>query len=238
MPGFVNVDFNDIEAIKTATNDNTCAVMLEPVQGEGGVNVPDADYFPQVRSWCDQHNLLLIVDEVQTGMGRLGTLFGYQQFGFEPDAMTLAKALGSGAPLGAFLCKQSCAVLEPGDHGSTFGGNALTTVAGAAGAKVLVEENWPQKGGETGAYLKGKLEGLKDKHGFIKEVRGMGMLLAIQMTDDRAAAVITETVANGLLLNAVRPNMIRFMPPLTTSREEVDKAMEILDAALAKTPPP
>ncbi|MCZ6874468.1 MAG: aspartate aminotransferase family protein [bacterium] len=238
MPGFVNVDFNDIEAIKTATNENTCAVMLEPVQGEGGVNVPDADYFPQVRSWCDQHNLLLIVDEVQTGMGRLGTLFGYQQFGFEPDAMTLAKALGSGAPLGAFLCKQSCAVLEPGDHGSTFGGNALTTVAGAAGAKVLVEENWPQKGGETGAYLKGKLEGLKDKHGFIQEVRGMGMLLAIQMTDDRAAAVITETVANGLLLNAVRPNMIRFMPPLTTSREEVDKAMEILDAALAKTPPP
>ena len=146
MPGFVNVDYNDIEAIKNATNANTCAILLEPVQGEGGVNVPDSDYFSQVRAWCDEHNLLLIADEIQTGMGRLGTLFGYEQFGVEPDAMTLAKGLGSGAPLGAFLCKQAYAVLEPGDHGSTFGGNALTTAAGAAGAKVLVDENWSQKG--------------------------------------------------------------------------------------------
>jgi acetylornithine/N-succinyldiaminopimelate aminotransferase len=238
MPGFVNVDYNDIEAIKKATNANTCAVMLEPVQGEGGVNVPDADYFPQVRAWCDANNLMLIADEVQTGMGRLGTLFGYEQFGFEPDAMTLAKALGFGAPLGAFLCKQAYAVLEPGDHGSTFGGNALTTAAGAAGAKVLVDEQWAQKGAETGAYLKAKLEGLQERYDFIQEVRGMGMLLAMQMTDDRAAAVIRETVATGLLLNAVRPNTIRFMPPLTTSREEVDKAIGILDAALAKTPAP
>ncbi len=238
MPGFVNVDYNDIEAIKNATNANTCAILLEPVQGEGGVNVPDSDYFSQVRAWCDEHNLLLIADEIQTGMGRLGTLFGYEQFGVEPDAMTLAKGLGSGAPLGAFLCKQAYAVLEPGDHGSTFGGNALTTAAGAAGAKVLVDENWSQKGAEAGAYLKGQLEALKDKHDFIQEVRGMGMLLAIQMKDDRAAAVISETVANGLLLNAVRPNMIRFMPPLTTSREEIDKAIAILDAALAKVPAP
>ncbi|MEE8301603.1 MAG: acetylornithine transaminase, partial [Candidatus Tectomicrobia bacterium] len=181
MPGFVNVDYNDIEAIKNATNANTCAILLEPVQGEGGVNVPDSDYFSQVRAWCDEHNLLLIADEIQTGMGRLGTLFGYEQFGVEPDAMTLAKGLGSGAPLGAFLCKQAYAVLEPGDHGSTFGGNALTTAAGAAGAKVLVDENWSQKGAEAGAYLKGQLEALKDKHDFIQEVRGMGMLLAIQM---------------------------------------------------------
>jgi acetylornithine/N-succinyldiaminopimelate aminotransferase len=238
MPGFVNVDYNDIEAIKNATNENTCAVMLEPVQGEGGVNVPDEDYFQKVRAWCDANKLLLIADEVQTGMGRLGTLFGYEQFGFEPDAMTLAKALGFGAPLGAFLCKQAYAVLEPGDHGSTFGGNALTTAAGAAGAKVLVDEQWAQKGAETGAYLKAKLEGLKDKYDFIQEVRGMGMLLAIQMIDNRAAAVIAETVSNGLLLNAVRPNMIRFMPPLTTSREEVDKAIDILDAALASAPAP
>ena len=238
MPGFVNVDYNDIDAIKNATNENTCAVFLEPLQGEGGVNVPDPDYFPQVRAWCDENNLLLIADEVQTGMGRLGTLFGYEQFGFEPDAMSMAKGLGAGAPLGAFLCKQSCAVLEPGDHGSTFGGNALTTAAGAAGAKVVVDENWAQKGGEVGAYLKSRLEDLQAKHDFVTEVRGMGMLLAIQMKDDRAAAVIAEAVENGLLLNAVRPNTIRFMPPLTTSREEVDEAIGILDAALAAAPAP
>lgn len=238
MPGFVNVDYDDVDAIKNATTDNTCAVMLEPVQGEGGVNVPADDYFKNVRAWCDEKNLLLIVDEVQTGMGRLGTLFGYQQFGFEPDAMTLAKSLGSGAPLGAFLCKEEFSVLEPGDHGSTFGGNALTTAAGAAGAKVIVDENWSEKGAETGAYLAGKLNGLKEKYDFITQVRGMGMLLAIEMKDDRAAAVITETVANGLLLNAVRPNMIRFMPPLTTSHAEVHEAIQILDAALAKIPAP
>lgn len=234
MPGFVNVDYNDVDSIKRATTDNTCAVMLEPLQGEGGVNVPDADYFPQVREWCNQNNLLLIADEVQTGMGRLGTMFGYEQFNFEPDVITMAKGLGAGAPLGAFLCKQACAVLEPGDHGSTFGGNALTTAAGAAGAKVLVDEGWAAKGGEVGTYFKAKLEGLMAKHDFVTEVRGMGMLLAIEMKDDWSGKVIAETVANGLLLNAVRPNMIRFMPPLTTSQEEIDKAVDILDAALAK----
>jgi predicted acetylornithine/succinylornithine family transaminase len=238
MPGFVNVDYNDVEAIKRATHERTCAVLLEPVQGEGGVNVPDPDYFKQVRAWCDEKNLLLIMDEVQTGMGRLGTLFGYQQFGVEPDAMTLAKGLGSGAPLGAFLCKQKYAVLEPGDHGSTFGGNALTTAAGAAGAKVLVEENWSQKGAETGAYLRQQLEALQAKYDSVTEIRGMGMLLAMQFADNRAAAVVSEAATQGLLLNAVRPNAIRFMPPLTTSREEVDQAMAILDAVLAKVPAP
>jgi predicted acetylornithine/succinylornithine family transaminase len=238
MPGFVNVDYNDVDAIKRATNEKTCAVLLEPVQGEGGVNVPDPDYFQQVRAWCDEKRLLLMMDEVQTGMGRLGTLFGYEQFGVEPDAMTLAKGLGCGAPLGAFLCKQAYAVLEPGDHGSTFGGNALTTAAGAAGAKVLIEEDWSQKGAETGKYLRSKLETLRTKYDFVTEVRGMGMLLAMQMADNRAAAVVAEAAANGLLMNAVRPNTLRFMPPLTTSRDEVDKAMTILDAVLAKVPAP
>lgn len=238
MPGFVNVPYNDVDAIKEATTDQTCAVLLEPVQGEGGVNVPDPDYFPQVRAWCDEKNLMLISDEVQTGMGRLGTLFGYEQFGFEPDALTMAKGLGAGAPLGAFLCKQEYAVLEPGDHGSTFGGNALTTAAGAAGAKVVVDENWSSKGAEIGAYLKSRLEELQAKHEVVTDVRGMGMLLALELVDNRAAAVIAETVANGLLLNAVRPNTVRFMPPLTTSRAEVDEAIGILDAALGKVPAP
>ena len=128
-PGFVHVDFNDFEAIVEATTDRTAAVFLEPVQGEGGVNIPDDDYLPRVREWCDSQGLLLVLDEIQTGLGRLGTLFGYEAFGVEPDAMTLAKGLGGGVPIGAFMSKDSCMSLEPGDHGSTFGGNALTTAA-------------------------------------------------------------------------------------------------------------
>lgn len=145
MPGFVNVEYNNIDAIKRATTDKTCAVLVEPVQGEGGVNVPAPDYLKKVQAWCKEKKLLFMVDEVQTGMGRLGTLFGYQQFGVEPDVMTLAKALGAGAPLGAFLCKQEFSVLEPGDHGSTFGGNALTTAAGGQPQRSWSTKTSPQR---------------------------------------------------------------------------------------------
>jgi len=219
MPGFVNVDYNDIEAIKAATNDKTCAVMVEPVQGEGGVNVPDDDYLKKVQEWCNANNLVFIVDEVQTGMGRLGTMFGYQRYDVEPDAMTLAKALGSGAPLGAFLCKDEFSVLEPGDHGSTFGGNALTTASGAAAAEVIVEENIPEMAAKTGEYLTGKLTALKEKYDFITDVRGPGLLIGIEMSSEIAPAVVTEVEANGLLMNAIRPTILRLMPPLNVSRE-------------------
>ena len=237
MPGFVNVDYNDVDAIKNATNDNTCAVLLEPVQGEGGVNVPDDGYLKSVQDWCREKGILFMVDEVQTGMGRLGTMFGYQRFeGVDPDVMTLGKAVGSGAPLGAFVCKDSCSVLEPGDHGSTFGGNALTTAAGAAAAREMVEEDVPSMAGSGGEYLMGKLNALKEQHPFIEEVRGMGLLVGLQMSDERAGAVVAECLDNGLLMNAVRPNTLRFMPPLNVSREEIDEAVSILDAAFAKVP--
>ena len=177
-----------------------------------------------------------MLDEVQTGMGRIGTLFGYQQFtGVEPDVMTLAKALGSGAPLGAFLTKEFCSVLEPGDHGSTFGGNALTTAAGAAAAKVIVDENIPELAKETGAYFQGKLNGLAEKYDFITEVRGMGLLIALQMNKEIAGATVTAALPEGLLINAVRPNMIRFMQPLNATRDEIDEAIAILDTVLAVT---
>jgi predicted acetylornithine/succinylornithine family transaminase len=234
MPGFVNVDYDDIDAIKAATSDKTCAVMVEPVQGEGGVNVPDDGYLKQIQEWCNANNLVFIVDEVQTGMGRLGTMFGYQRYDVEPDAMTLAKALGSGAPLGAFLCKEDFSVLVPGDHGSTFGGNALTTASGAAAAEVIVEENIPEQAARTGEYLTGKLTALKEKYDFITEVRGPGLLIGIEMTSEIAPDVVTEVEANGLLMNAIRPTILRLMPPLNVSREEVDEAVEILDAALGK----
>lgn len=152
--------------------------------------------------------------------------------------MTLAKALGAGAPLGAFLCKEFCAVLEPGDHGSTFGGNALATAAGAAAAKVIVDENVPAMAAKSGAYLRGKLSSLKEKHRFIKEVRGMGLLIGLEMTDNRSAPIVRECLDNGLLLNAVRPNTIRFMPPLNVSNGEIDQAVKVLDAALSKVPAP
>ena len=162
--GFVNVEYNNFEALKKATKKNTCAVLLEVVQGEGGVNLPDHSYLLEVQEWCHQNNILFMVDEVQTGMGRLGTLFGYQRFqGVEPDVMTLAKALGSGAPLGAFCSKEFCSVLEPGDHGSTFGGNALTTSAGAAAAEFMVKNNIPNMALESGKYMFEKLSELMKK---------------------------------------------------------------------------
>ncbi|MDE0592263.1 MAG: aspartate aminotransferase family protein [Dehalococcoidia bacterium] len=237
MPGFVNVDYNDVQVIKDAyVEGRTCAVMLEPVQGEGGVNIPSDNYLKDVMDFCHEKNILFILDEVQTGMGRLGTMFGYQQFeGVEPDVMTLAKALGSGAPLGAFLTKEFCSVLEPGDHGSTFGGNALTTAAGAAAAKVIVDENISELANETGAYFQGKLNGLAEKYDFITEIRGMGLLIALQMNIDIAGATVTAALPEGLLINAVRPNMIRFMPPLNATRDEIDEAVAILDKVLAVT---
>ncbi|NQW20401.1 MAG: aspartate aminotransferase family protein [Chloroflexi bacterium] len=237
MPGFTNVAYNDVQAIKDAyVEGRTCAVLLEPVQGEGGVNIPSENYLKDVMDFCHEKNILFMLDEVQTGMGRIGTLFGYQQFpGVEPDVMTLAKALGSGAPLGAFATKEFCSVLQPGDHGSTFGGNALTTAAGAAAAKVIVDENIPALANETGAYFQGKLKALAEKYDFITEVRGMGLLIALQMNKEIAGATVTAALPEGLLINAVRPNMIRFMPPLNTTRDEIDEAVEILDRVLEQT---
>lgn len=236
MPGFANVPYNDVQAIKDAyVEGRTCAVMIEPVQGEGGVNIPSENYLKDVMDFCHEKNILFMLDEVQTGMGRIGTLFGYQQFpGVEPDVMTLAKALGSGAPLGAFTTKEFCSVLEPGDHGSTFGGNALTTAAGAAAAKVIVDENIPELANETGAYFQGKLNSLAEKYEFITEVRGMGLLIALQMNVDIAGAAVTAALPEGLLINAVRPNMIRFMPPLNVTRDEIDEAVAILDKVLGE----
>ena len=234
-PGFVNVEYNNFEAIRAATNEKTCAVLLEPVQGEGGVNVPDRQYLADVRQWCDQKGILMMMDEVQTGMGRIGSLFGYKRFDVEPDVMALGKALGGGAPLGAFLCKEPFSVLEPGDHGSTFGGNALTTASGWAAAKYMVEHDIPATAMKTGAKLQDSLNSLRDKHDCITDVRGMGLLIGFEMADDRAPAVVQECAKNGLLINAVRPNTVRFMPPLTVSGDEIDSAISIFDSALSKS---
>ena len=232
--GFTHVDYDDAEAIKAATTDRTVAVMLEPVQGEGGVNIPSPGYLQQVRDWCDERGLLLIFDEVQTGMGRLGTLFGYEAFGVEPDIITLAKALGAGAPIGAFLAKDHACAFEPGDHGSTFGGNVLTCAAAYASVKYIIENDIPARAGEMGDYLGRKLEQLKSNHEFISEVRGMGLLWAVLFNSDMTPAVVAACNDTGLLLNPLRPNAVRLMPPLTVTTDEIDQAMERLDAGLTK----
>ena len=235
MPGFINVPYNNIEAIQNATNDNTCAVLLEPVQGEGGVNIPSDNYLYEVQEWCHSRGMLFMLDEVQTGMGRLGSIFGYQSFeGVEPDVITLGKALGSGVPLGAFACRESCAVLEPGDHGSTFGGNALATAAGAAGAKLIIDEDMSGAAHKAGFQLSERLRTLGERHLSLKEVRGMGLLIGVEFDKDIAVETVHRALHKGLLINAVRPNTIRLMPPLNVSDEEIQHAVSILDAVLVE----
>jgi len=234
LPGFVHVDFNDVEAIMNATTDKTAAVFLEPVQGEGGVNIPAADYLSRVREWCDKQGILLMLDEIQTGMGRLGSLFGYQEYGVEPDVMTLAKGLGYGVPIGAFLSKEYCMALVPGDHGSTFGGNALTTAAAYAGTKFLIDNDLPSHAREMGDHLQRRLNELRSRFSFISDVRGKGLLVAMEFESDIAGQLLTHANAGGLLLNAVKPNTIRFMPPLNVTGDEIDQATTRLGEALAK----
>ncbi len=231
-PGFCYVAYNDVEAIKAATTDNTCAVMLEPIQGESGVNIPDEGYLAEVRAWCDERGILLILDEVQTGIGRIGSLFGYQEFGIEPDIMTLAKGLGSGVPIGAFCAKEHASVFAPGEHGSTFGGNPLTSAVAHAVVNYVIENDVPTNAKRVGAYLVNRLETLRERHPSVSEVRGRGLLTAIEFSDEIGQEALRACLERGLLVNAVKPNALRFMPPLNIGTAEVDEAIEKLDGAL------
>jgi acetylornithine/N-succinyldiaminopimelate aminotransferase len=233
--GFSHVPFNDIEALQAATTPQTCAIMIEPIQGEGGVNVPNPSYLPAVRAWCDEQNILLIADEVQTGMCRTGPLFAYQGLDFEPDVMTLAKGIGSGVPLAAILAKESCAIFTPGDHGSTYGGNPLMTAVGYAVTKYMIDNDMPSQVEKTSGYLVGKLEALKQQYPVIKEVRGKGLLLAIGFDRDIAERVTLDCLNNGLIVNNVRPNAVRLAPPLTVSEAEVDEAVGIIGNAISRS---
>ena len=217
-----------------ATTDRTAAVMVEPVQGEGGVNIPADDYLQRVREWCDSQGLLLILDEVQTGLGRLGSLFGYQEYGVEPDVMTLAKGLGYGVPIGAFMSKEGAMALVPGDHGSTFGGNALTTAAAYAGTKFLIDNDIPGQVKAMEPHLLGRLNELKSRFSFISDVRGKGLLAALEFDSDISGQVLANANEAGILLNGVKPNAVRFMPPLNITAAEIDEGIGRLEQALAK----
>ena len=231
--GFTNVANNDIEAIKSATTEKTCAVMLEPIQAEGGVNVPDDDYLKKVRDWCDQKGILLILDEVQTGIGRLGTLFGYQLYGIEPDIMTLAKGLGGGIPIGALLAKEKAAVFTLGDHNATFGGNPVTSAAAYATLKYVIDHDIPGNAAKVGQYLMARLNDLKKKYSFVTDVRGRGLLLAIEFDHEIGQDMLNACLENGMLVNRLKPNAIRLIPPLIIGNKEVDEALDILDKALS-----
>jgi acetylornithine/N-succinyldiaminopimelate aminotransferase len=231
--GFVNVEYDSIGAIKEATTSRTCAVMLEAIQAEGGVNVPSDDYLRKVRDWCDQKGILLILDEIQTGIGRIGELFAYRRYGVEPDIATLAKGLASGVPIGVVMAKNKADVFQLGDHGSTFGGNPLACAAAYATLKFVVDNDISGNAERVGQYLGSKLEELRSRFAFIVDVRGMGLLKAMEFDRDIADSVLAACLDRGLLVNKVKPNTVRFIPPLVIGEKEVDQAEGILEEVLS-----
>jgi acetylornithine/N-succinyldiaminopimelate aminotransferase len=229
LGGFEFVPFNDVEALKGKINDSVCAVMIEPLQGEGGVRCPKAGYLKAVRRICDDSGIFLILDEIQTGMGRTGRLFAYEHFGIEPDIMTLAKALGNGLPIGAMLAREGIAsAFTPGSHASTFGGTPVITAAALEVVRLLERENIIAHCRETGAYFKERLMMLKDKHDLIEEVRGMGLLLGMKLKEN-GAPIVTACMERGFLINCIQEKVLRFVPPLIISREEIDRLIACLD---------
>jgi len=229
MPGFKYVPFNDIGAVKNAIDSKTCAVMLEPIQGEGGVNCPSEDYLKALREICGEKGILLIFDEVQVGMGRTGKLFAYEHDRVEPDMLTLAKSLAGGVPIGALLIKKGIAdSFKPGDHASTFGGNPLATAAGVAALTTILEEGMLENCQKMGDYFISQLEEVKKKFPFVKEVRGKGLILGMELKID-GSSIVKEMLKKKILINCTMGNVLRFLPPLIVTREEVDHVVKALE---------
>ncbi|AEV67212.1 acetylornithine transaminase [Acetivibrio clariflavus] len=233
-PKFLKVPINDLEALEKAINGTTCAVMIEPIQGESGVNLTTIEYLQGVRKLCDEKGILLIFDEVQCGLGRTGKLFAYEHFGVEPDIFTLAKALGGGFPIGALLAKDHVAsAFEPGDHGSTFGGNPLACAAALAAMEIILSENLVENSEKMGNYLVEKLLELKNKHSLIEEIRGKGLMVGIQLNSENAVEIKNKCFEKGYLVGSVGKNIIRLLPPLIISKEDIDGFISTLDGILS-----
>ncbi|MCL6612145.1 MAG: acetylornithine transaminase [Peptococcaceae bacterium] len=234
--GFRYVPFNDPEALREAVGPNTCAVMLEPVQGEGGVNVAEPAYLLEARKLCSEKGILLIFDEVQCGLGRTGKFMAYQHYGVEPDIFTLAKALGGGFPIGAMVAREEvAAAFAPGDHASTFGGNPLACAAGLAVVDQLINHGVVENAARVGAYFMEKLLEMKGRHPVIREVRGKGLMLGMELAAD-GREVVAFCQQRGLLINCVNNNVLRFLPPLIITGADVDRAAGILEEALKSCP--
>ena len=229
MPGFKYVPFNDIRAVKNAMDSKTCAVMLEPIQGEGGVNCPSEGYLKALREICDEKGLLLIFDEVQVGMGRTGKLFAYEHDGVEPDMLTLAKSLAGGVPIGALIIKKGIAdSFKPGDHASTFGGNPLATAAGVAALTAILEEGMLENCQKMGDYFLSQIEEIRGKFPFVKEVRGKGLILGMELKID-GSSIVNEMLKKKILINCTMGNVLRFLPPLIVTKEEIDRVVKTLE---------
>ena len=229
LDGFTYVPFNDLQALENAISGKTCGILLEPIQGEGGVNIPDENYLARVREICDRHGILLIVDEVQTGIGRTGKLFAYEHSGIKPDIMTLAKALANGFPVGAMLATDKIAkAFVPGNHASTFGGSPLAMVAAEAVLKTILREGILEHCEKTGEYFLAQLKKLQQKHPVIKEVRGRGLMLAMKL-DIETGDIVRECLNRGLLINSTGGKILRFVPPLIITTQDIDQAIKVLD---------
>jgi len=229
LEGFKYVPYNDLEALRGAISERTCAIMMEPIQGEGGVNVPSKEYIQELRKLCNEQGILLIFDEVQTGIGRTGKLFAYEHFGIEPDVMTLAKGLANGVPIGAMLTKDKFAsAFVPGTHASTFGGNPLATAAAVAVLRTIENENIIENCQMIGGYLVNRLKGLQKGFDFIKDVRGMGLLIGMELSFD-AGDIVKKCMERGILINYTNGNILRFIPPLIVTADEVDLLINTLE---------
>jgi acetylornithine/N-succinyldiaminopimelate aminotransferase len=230
--GFRYVPFNNISALQAAISDKTCAVMIEPIQGESGVRVPADDYLQKVRTICDKNGLLLILDEVQTGMGRTGKLFAYDHFGVKPDIVTMAKALGNGFPIGALLSSDKIAAsFGPGTHASTFGGNPLAMAAGLATLNTILTDGILENCVKMGTYLKEKLWDLRKKHFMIQEVRGKGLMIGLDLTIE-GDNIVKRCMEKRVLINCASGHILRFVPPLIITKEDVDTVVEVLDEVM------
>ena len=233
VPGFPKATLNDLASVEALITDKTAAFMLEPVQGEGGVNAATPEFMRGLRALCDQHNMLLICDEVQTGVGRLGTLFGYQHYGVEPDIMTLGKGIGGGVPLAALCAKTAASVFEHGDQGGTYNGNPLMCAVGRAVLGEVTKPAFLAHVNAMGAYLSAQLTAASAELGLGNE-RGIGLLRALELGADIGAKVVTHARDDGLLLNSPRPAVLRFMPALNVSKEEIDLMIAGMKRAIVK----
>ena len=234
MPGFRFVPFNDLEAVKAAINEKTAAVLLEPVQGEGGVLPADPEYLKGLRSLCDEQGILLFFDEVQCGMGRTGYLFAWQGFGVQPDALSMAKSIANGFPMGAMMCRRSLAgVLTPGTHASTFGGTPLACAAACAVIDTMLKDHLLENCREQGAYLQEKLSAMTRKYPFVKGVRGRGLMIGVVL-DFPAGKVLEILRRKGMIALSAGETVLRLLPPLIVTRQECDEAVSLLDAAFAE----
>lgn len=232
--GFSYVPFNDLVALEEAIGPNTCAVLLEPLQGEGGVNPATQDYLQGVMELCRDNGLLLMLDEVQSGLGRTGKFLAHQHYGIEPDIFTVAKALGGGFPIGAMLAKEEvAAAFSPGDHASTFGGNPLACAAGLATINYLLGKGVVENAARMGEHFKKRLWDMSGRYSVIKEVRGMGLLLGMEI-EVEGKPIVDRCQEKGLLINCVNNNVLRFLPPLIVTIEQVDSALGILEAVMAE----